>query len=76
MTYHQFIQRQLEEIKRHKWIESEKAGHDLGEVAVVQWVEQYAEGFHREMVGKQGEQFTPAHASGLTGCASSHAQRH
>ena len=34
---------QVEEIEKHKWIESEKAGHDIGEVqAAVDWVSKYA----------------------------------
>jgi len=34
---------QIEEIKKHKWIESEKAGHDIGEFqAAVDWVSRYA----------------------------------
>lgn len=36
--YQEFL-REREEILRHKWIESEKAGHDLGfERALVSWV--------------------------------------
>lgn len=34
----------IEEIKRHLWIESEKAGKDIGyDKAASQWLEQYAE---------------------------------
>lgn len=29
---------QRQEIERHKWIESEKAGHDLGKEAVMDWI--------------------------------------
>jgi len=32
------LAQQREEINRHKWIESEKAGHDLGKVAVMDWI--------------------------------------
>jgi hypothetical protein len=32
---------------RHRWIESEKAGQDLGEVAVRQWVMQHWSGYLR-----------------------------
>jgi hypothetical protein len=35
------------EADRHKWIESEKAGQDLGEVAVRQWVKQHWSGYLR-----------------------------
>ncbi|HRK35828.1 MAG TPA: hypothetical protein PLJ47_14620 [Candidatus Hydrogenedentes bacterium] len=30
------------EIERHKWIESEKAGHDLGRDAVLDWIKNNA----------------------------------
>jgi hypothetical protein len=36
---------QIEEIKRHKWIESEKVGRDLGDVAVFDWIDQHAAAF-------------------------------
>lgn len=37
-----------EEAKRHKWIESEKAGRDLGEMAIRHWIRQHWNGFLRE----------------------------
>ncbi len=36
------------EAQRHKWIESEKAGRDLGETAIRWWVRQHWNGFLRE----------------------------
>ena len=36
-----------QEAKRHKWIESEKAGRDLGEWAVRCWVREHWNGFLR-----------------------------
>jgi len=36
-----------EEAQRYKWIESEKAGHDLGEYAIKTWVRQHWNGFLR-----------------------------
>ena len=37
---------QVEEILKHKWIESEKAGHDVGEKwAAADWVRKYAKQF-------------------------------
>ena len=36
---------QLREIERHKWIESEKEGRDLGEDAAFDWVRRYAASF-------------------------------
>jgi hypothetical protein len=35
------------EIERYKWIESEKAGHDLGEAAVRRWVKEHWWGYLR-----------------------------
>jgi hypothetical protein len=37
-----------EEAQRHKWIESEKAGRDLGEWAIRCWVRMHWNGFLRE----------------------------
>ena len=36
-----------QEAKRHKWIESEKAGRDLGESAILCWVHEHWNGFLR-----------------------------
>ena len=35
------------EIERYKWIESEKAGHDLGEAAIRKWVKEHWWGYLR-----------------------------
>ena len=56
MTLHEFIALQLREIDRHKWIESQKAGRDLGEEAVFDWVLNYAEDFRRYILEVLGEQ--------------------
>jgi hypothetical protein len=37
-----------EEAQRHKWIESEKAGRDLGEWAIRCWVREHWNGFLRD----------------------------
>jgi len=40
-----------EEILRHKWIESEKAGRDIGfDVALVDWILHYRAGWRRAYV--------------------------
>ena len=36
---HSLIQAIATEVIRHKWIESEKAGSDLGQAAIADWVE-------------------------------------
>ncbi|MGQ9485924.1 MAG: hypothetical protein ACUVSA_13390 [Desulfosoma sp.] len=45
LTFQDYIRLQLQEILKHKWIESEKAGRDLGQEAVLDWIERYAEAF-------------------------------
>ena len=37
----------IEEENKHKWIESEKAGYDLGEPAIRQWVKEHWSGYLR-----------------------------
>jgi len=49
MTLHEYLEHEMEEIRRHKWIESEKAGRDLGQAAVLDWIERYAGLFHERM---------------------------
>ncbi len=39
---------QLREIEKHKWIESEKAGCDLGSIAMMDWINKYAESWRRQ----------------------------
>ncbi len=41
------ISEQVKEIMTHKWIESEKAGADLGSAAVIDWVQKYAAEWRR-----------------------------
>ena len=45
LTKEQIIANEIDEILKHKYIESEKAGRDLGEDAVKEWVKKYAEEF-------------------------------
>jgi hypothetical protein len=33
---------QVGEIQRHKWIQSEKAGYDLGQAAEFDWIDRFA----------------------------------
>lgn len=42
MDTKEYLDRQSSEIERHKWIESEKAGRDLGAEAVIDWIIKYA----------------------------------
>ena len=48
-------QAELEEIKRHKWIESEKAGRDVGfEFALTDWILKHRVKWRRERRGGSG----------------------
>jgi hypothetical protein len=54
MTQSDILRKELEEILKHKWIESEKAGYDLGDQAVWDWVEKYAHEFREYWQKKNG----------------------
>ncbi|MCA1959238.1 MAG: DUF4032 domain-containing protein [Desulfomonile sp.] len=45
MDVKKYLELQEKEIQRHKWIESEKAGRDLGVEAVIDWIQRYADQF-------------------------------
>lgn len=45
MDVKEYLEYQDREIERHKWIESEKAGRDLGIDAVIDWIMKYADAF-------------------------------
>lgn len=47
------LEKQRQEILRHKWIESEKAQRDLGKEAALDWIHSYAAQW-REWFEKQG----------------------
>jgi hypothetical protein len=48
MDLKQYLEIQGREIERHKWIESEKAGRDLGMDAAIDWILKYADIFSDE----------------------------
>lgn len=47
-----YMDSQIDEILKHKWIESEKVCHDLGELAVMDWIIHHAADFRREWEAK------------------------
>ena len=50
VLYKEFLAERAE-ILRHKWIESEKAGHDIGfERALLDWIVKYRSGWRDERV--------------------------
>jgi hypothetical protein len=40
-----YLTLQREEMDRHKWIESEKANHDLHNVSLLEWVQRHSAAF-------------------------------
>jgi hypothetical protein len=62
-VYREFLV-ELEEINRHKWIESEKAGEDIGfEKALIDWVMNHRAGWLRYRQHVRARQAQPAPAS-------------
>ncbi len=49
--FRDFLIEEVREIERHKWIESEKAGYDLGAAAITDWLNLHAKKY-REQHGK------------------------
>ena len=45
MEMRDIMNAQRDEMLRHKWIESEKAGHDLGDAVMVQWTKDHGAGW-------------------------------
>lgn len=43
--FKEFLTDQKHEIEKYKWIESQKAGYDLGNDAVATWIRLYAADF-------------------------------
>ncbi len=48
MDMKSYCLKQVEEAKRYKWIQSQKAGRDLGDAAVHEWVRKFAPQFRKE----------------------------
>lgn len=40
--FKQFLSDECSEMRKYKWIESEKAGYDLGNEAIQDWIKKYA----------------------------------
>jgi predicted transcriptional regulator len=49
-----YMQAQCEEIMKHKWISSQKAGYDRGTEACMEWIKNHAKDFRNwaEATGK------------------------
>ena len=52
----EFLEDERNEIERHKWIESEKAGRDLGYDAIMDWIRKYAKLYREEYIKSKSKQ--------------------
>lgn len=58
-------QAEIDEIKRHKWYESEKAGHDIGfEHALVDWIVKHRSQWLKHY--RKEHPLTPVHATKMS----------
>tara|TARA_R110001592_G_scaffold349186_1_gene643995 strand:+ start:297 stop:506 length:210 start_codon:yes stop_codon:yes gene_type:complete len=49
-TVYRYYKKELEEVLKHKWIESEKAGRDVGfNVALVDWIRHHRETWRKSI---------------------------
>lgn len=48
MDLKNYLYHQKEEMEKYKWCESQRAGHDLGEAALREWVEKYGKNYREE----------------------------
>ena len=53
MDLQKYLELQNREIERYKWIESEKAGRDLGHEAIIDWILKYAHQFSDHYLKKK-----------------------
>jgi hypothetical protein len=61
--YQEFLA-EREEILRHKWIESEKAGYDIGfEKALLDWIVRHRSAWRQTRQAQHSKQLEPAHSS-------------
>ncbi|MBO7501512.1 MAG: hypothetical protein J6Z50_03270 [Fibrobacterales bacterium] len=51
-----YLEEQKQEMLRHKWIESERAGHDLGQACMLDWIKVHAEGFRRDFTERMARE--------------------
>ncbi len=54
MSFSDYLRMERDEMLRHKWIESEKAGYDLGQAALLDWVHRHAHAFRTHMLQTYG----------------------
>jgi len=45
--FKKYLEEEREEILKYKWIRSEEEGRDMGEEAISEWIEKFAEKYRR-----------------------------
>lgn len=63
-----YLRDQVEEMERHKWIESEKAGRDLGDQALLDWVSKHASRFRETWENIHGKTSEDTNGMCCSGC--------
>lgn len=53
--WHEFMQAQAQALEEFKWLESEKAGRDLGNDCCLEWVLNHSEQFYNDYIKKLEE---------------------
>ena len=48
--YKKYLETQKKDMEKYKWLESEKAGRNLGEVAILDWIKKYAKPYRKKWV--------------------------
>lgn len=48
LTLVQYNRLQMTEMEKHRWIESEKVGYDLGEDSYLDWIKKHSKKFREE----------------------------
>ena len=55
LSLQELCRMERDEMMRHKWVESEKAGRDLGQAALIDWALRHDLQFVREVSEARGE---------------------
>jgi hypothetical protein len=63
------MEEQAHQMEIHKWIESEKARRDLGDPALLDWVQKFAAIFRKEWEEKYGPIIEDENGMCCSGCS-------
>ncbi|MCK9429033.1 MAG: hypothetical protein M0R17_03355 [Candidatus Omnitrophica bacterium] len=66
--FKKFLEDQKKEIEIHKWIESEKCGHDLQDQACCEWIEKFAAKYRKYWEDTYGKIFEEQNGMCCSSC--------